>query len=105
MDGNLMHIIDLMELSRKLDKNLSRSLILNIIPNAIALNGVLFFRFGMLTSILVSQSPLVLGTINALLPVNDKPSDSPDPLAHDKVMQVLSDNTGSIKDNSLIAVQ
>jgi Cu2+-exporting ATPase len=105
MDGNLMHIIDLMELSRKLDKNLSRSLILNIIPNAIALNGVLFFRFGMLTSILVSQSPLVLGTINALLPVNDKPSDSPDPLADDKVMQVLSDNTGSIKDNSLIAVQ
>ena len=105
MDGNLMHIIDLMELSRKLDKNLSRSLILNIIPNAIALNGVLFFHFGMLTSILVSQSPLVLGTINALLPVNDKPSDSPDPLADDKVMQVLSDNTGSIKDNSLIAVQ
>jgi len=104
MDGNLMHIIDLMQLSRKLDKNLSRSLILNIIPNAIALNGVLFFRFGMLTSILVSQSPLVLGTINALFPVNNKSAHSPDSLADDKEMRTLSDSTDSIKDNSLLPV-
>ncbi|RUM93940.1 MAG: hypothetical protein DSZ28_05815 [Thiothrix sp.] len=104
MDGNLMHIIDLMELSRKLDKNLSRSLILNVIPNTIALGGVLFFRFGMLTTILVSQSPLVLGTINALFPVNSKSGHSPDPLAENKEMQMLSDNTDSIKDNSLASV-
>jgi len=76
MDGSLTHLPTLLELSRKLDKNLSRSLVLNIIPNAIALNGVLFFHFGMLTTMLISQSPLVMGTINALLPV--KPTKSVD---------------------------
>ncbi len=76
MDGDLGHIPDLMVLSKKLDKNLSRSLVLNIVPNVIALNGVLFLHFGMLTTMLISQSPLVLGTINALFPVNSKPEHS-----------------------------
>jgi Cu2+-exporting ATPase len=70
MDGSLTHLPTLIELSRKLDKNLSRSLVMNIVPNVIALNGVLFFHFGMLTTMLVSQSPLVMGTVNALLPVD-----------------------------------
>lgn len=73
MDGSLKHLPDLFELSMKLDKNLSRSLILNLIPNAIALNGVLFFHYGMLTAILVSQSAIVFGTINALLPLEKSP--------------------------------
>ena len=73
MDGNLRHIPGLMALSKKLDKNLSRSLVLNIVPNVIALNGVLFLHVGMLTTMLISQSPLVLGTINALFPVDSKP--------------------------------
>ena len=73
MDGNLRHIPDLMAHSKKLDKNLSRSLVLNIVPNVIALNGVLFLHFGMLTTMLISQSPLVLGTINAFFPVDNKP--------------------------------
>ena len=76
MDGNLTHLADLIDLSRNLEKNLSRSLVLNIIPNVIALNGILFFHFGMLTTMLVSQSPLFMGTINALLPVDSKPEHS-----------------------------
>ncbi len=78
MDGSLLHLPYLLELSRKLDKNLSRSLVLNIVPNVIALNGVLFFHFGMLTTMLVSQAPLVLGAFNALLPVEEKPAHSVD---------------------------
>lgn len=75
MDGSLARLPDLFELSMKLDKNLSRSLILNLIPNAIALNGVLFFHFGMLTTILVSQSALVFGGINALFPFEKNTTD------------------------------
>lgn len=75
MDGSLKHLPELYELSMKLDKNLSRSLILNLIPNAIALNGVLFFHFGMLTAILVSQSALVFGTVNALVSFEEKSTD------------------------------
>jgi len=104
MDGSLMHIPDLIELSRGLDENLSRSLILNIIPNIIALNGVLFFRFGMLTTMLVSQSPLVLGTVNALFPVNGKSARSPDSLADNKKKTMLSENTDLSKENPQISV-
>jgi len=104
MDGDLLHIPYLLELSRKLDKNLSRSLILNIAPNVIALNGVLFFHFGMLTTMLVSQAPLVLGTLNAIFPVDSKSAHSPDSLVDNKDKQMLSDNTDSIKENSLVSV-
>lgn len=69
MDGSLTHLPQLIELSRNLEKNLSRSLVLNIVPNGIALSGVLFFHFGILTTMMISQSPLVLGAINAFLPV------------------------------------
>lgn len=72
MDGSLTHLPYLLELSRQLDKNLSRSLVLNLVPNIIALNGVLFLHLGMLPTMLISQSPLVLGTINAVLPVQSK---------------------------------
>ena len=72
MDGSLTHIPQLFELSEKLDKNLSRSLILNLVPSAIALGGVFFFRLGMLTTILISQSSLAFGTFNALLPLRMK---------------------------------
>jgi Cu2+-exporting ATPase len=78
MDGSLSHLPQLLELSKKLEKNLSRSLVLNIVPNVIALNGVLFFHFGMLTTMMISQSPLVMGTINALLPVDAKSTHSLD---------------------------
>lgn len=72
MDGSLAHLPQLLELSRKLERNLSRSLVMNIVPNVIALNGVLFFHFGMLTTMMVSQSPLIMGTINAMLPVDSQ---------------------------------
>ena len=100
MDGNLLHVPHLFELSRKLDKNLSRSLILNIVPNAIALNGVLFFHFGMLTTMLVSQSPLVLGTLNALFPVDSKSAHTADDEMDD---HLIADGTDSDKTNLKIA--
>lgn len=99
MDASLMHFPYLLELSRKLDKNLSRSLVLNVIPNAVALYGVLFLHFGMLTTMLVSQSPLVLGTINALLPVDSKSEHSSDDEAEeaigvdDHLITIASDST------------
>jgi len=108
MDGTLTHIPELLELSRKLNRNLSRSLVLNIIPNVIALNGVLFFHFNILTSILASQSPLVLGTINALLPVDNKPTNTLDVDDEDEdgdertTENILPDATYSIENHQKI---
>jgi len=101
MDGNLRHIPDLILLSKKLDKNLSRSLVLNLIPNFIALNGVLFFNFGTLTTLMVSQSPLVLGAINAILPIDSKSNhpiagaDNGDNDRNSKEKTIFSDATDS----------
>ncbi len=72
LEGTLTHLPYLLELSLALDRNLKRSLAVNVIPSAITLSGVLFFKFGMLTSILISQSPLVLGAANALMPFEIK---------------------------------
>jgi len=101
MDGSLLHIPYLLELSRKLEKNLSRSLILNVVPNVIALNGVFFFHFGMLTTMMVSQSPLVLGTINALFPVDSKSAHSADDDVDIDKSPRLSDSTDSGEMNLL----
>lgn len=101
MDGSLLHIPYLFELSRKLDKNLSRSLILNIVPNVIALNGVLFFHFGMLTTMLVSQAPLVLGTLNALFPVDSQSTHS---VEDNKDDHLISDSKDSSEMNPMISV-
>lgn len=104
MDGSLLHIPYLLGLSRKLDKNLSRSLILNVVPNVIALNGVLFFHFGMLTTMLVSQAPLVLGTLNALFPVEHKSVHSIDDDVDIDESARLSESTDSGEMNSMISV-
>jgi heavy metal translocating P-type ATPase len=72
LDGTLSHLPYLFRLSSGLHRNLQRSLIINVVPSTVALYGVLFHNFGILTSVLVSQSPLVLGAANAYIPFNEK---------------------------------
>jgi len=72
LDGTLSNLPYLFRLSSSLHKNLQRSLMINVVPSAVALYGVLFHNFAILTSVLVSQSPLVLGTANAYIPFNEK---------------------------------
>lgn len=72
LDGTLMHLPYLFRLSSGLNKNLQRSLVINVVPSALALYGVLFHNFAMLTSVLLSESPLVLGAANAYVPFKEK---------------------------------
>ncbi|MGB5736831.1 MAG: heavy metal translocating P-type ATPase [Thiohalocapsa sp.] len=72
LDGTLSHLPYLFRLSAGLHRNLRRSLVINVIPSTVALYGVLFQNFGILTSVLVSQSPLVLGVANAYIPFKEK---------------------------------
>jgi Cu2+-exporting ATPase len=72
LDGTLMHLPYLFRLSEGLNKNLQRSLVINVAPSAVALYGVLFHNFAMLTSVLLSESPLVLGAANAYVPFKEK---------------------------------
>ncbi len=72
LDGTLSHLPYLFRLSAGLHRNLQRSLVINVIPSTVALYGALFQNFGILTSVLVSQSPLVLGSANAYIPFKEK---------------------------------
>ena len=72
LDGTLAHLPYLFRLSAALHRNLQRSLVINVVPSAMVLYGVLLHHFGMLFSVLLSQSPLVLGAANAYIPFNEK---------------------------------
>jgi len=72
LDGTLLHLPYLFRLSSGLHRNLQRSLVINVVPSAVVLYGVLLHNFGMLLSVVVSQSPLVLGAANAYIPFIEK---------------------------------
>lgn len=72
LDGTLLSLPYLFRLSSGLNKNLQRSLMINVVPSAVSLYGVMFLSFPMLTAVLLSQSPLVLGAANAYIPFKEK---------------------------------
>ena len=56
MDGSLKHLGDIVALSRRLDVNLRRSLMLCLVPSAINVAGAFFFNFSVLASLLVNTA-------------------------------------------------
>ncbi len=61
MDGSLKHLGDVVELSRRLDVNLRRSLMLCLVPSAVNLAGAFVFNFSILMSLLVSTACAAVG--------------------------------------------
>ena len=71
MDGSLSHLCDLFDISKNLDANLQKSLILTLAPGAITLSGAFLLHFGILTSLLVSTGFATVGVRNAMLPLKE----------------------------------
>lgn len=69
MDGSLNHLIDLFEISDSLEKNLQDCLLINIVPGAITIASVYLFRIDILLAVLISQTGLMVGIGNAMLPL------------------------------------
>lgn len=61
MDGSLKHLVDVVELSRRLDVNLNRSLMLCLVPSAVNIAGAFVFKFSILTSLLVNTACAAVG--------------------------------------------
>ncbi len=55
MDGSLDHLVPVVELSKRLEINLRRSLILCVIPSGANLLGAFVFKFNVLTALLVNN--------------------------------------------------
>jgi heavy metal translocating P-type ATPase len=56
MDGTLKHLLDVVELSRRLEVNLQRSLKLCLVPAAVNVAGAFVLNFSILTSLLVNTA-------------------------------------------------
>lgn len=56
MDGSLKHLVDVVELSKRLDVNLKRSLVLCLVPSAVNLAGAFFLHFSVLTALMVNTA-------------------------------------------------
>lgn len=69
MNGGLSQVGRLFDSAQRLEQNLERNLAITIIPGIIAMSGVLFFHFGMLTTIVLNQLGLAVGMINTLSPL------------------------------------
>jgi heavy metal translocating P-type ATPase len=61
MDGSLNHLVDVVELSRRLEVNLQRSLKLCLVPSAVNIAGAFVFNFSILTSLLVNTACAAVG--------------------------------------------
>lgn len=64
MDGSLKHLAEVMEVSRRLDVNLQRSLILCLVPSALNIAGAFVLHFNILTSLLVNTACAAVGVSN-----------------------------------------
>jgi heavy metal translocating P-type ATPase len=61
MDGSLNHLVATMELSKRLEINLRRSLILCLVPSFTNLCGAFLWNFNILTALLVNNAFATLG--------------------------------------------
>lgn len=69
MDGSLKSLTQLLDIANELDRNLTTSTIMTIVPGLICVGGVFFFHFGLLTSIILYNTALALSVSNAMLPL------------------------------------
>lgn len=67
MDGSLTHLATLFSHTQSFEKNLRRSLLITILPGFISMTGVLFFNFGIITTMIWNQIGLAAGMANTLL--------------------------------------
>lgn len=61
MDGSLNHLVEMVELSKRLDVNLKRSLALCLIPGVANFTGAFFLNFSILTSLLINNGVGAVG--------------------------------------------
>jgi len=66
MDGSLTQLYTLFDHAKHLEDNFYRSLFITILPGFISMSGVLFFNFGIVTTILLNQAALAVGLVNSL---------------------------------------
>ncbi|MEK8019099.1 MAG: heavy metal translocating P-type ATPase [Candidatus Parabeggiatoa sp.] len=71
MDGSLSHLVQLFDLSKRLEANLQKSLALTLAPGISSLSSAFFLHFNIMTSLLIIMIFVSLGIRNAVLPLRE----------------------------------
>jgi Cu2+-exporting ATPase len=69
MDGTLVNLPEIFEISKNLESNLQNSLKLSIVPGIIKIGGLLLFNLGILASILIDVLFFFITVGNSMLPL------------------------------------
>ena len=69
MDGTLNKLIPLLDIANNLDRNLTRSTIMTVLPGVICVGGVFFFHFGLISAMMLYSCGLVASISNAMWPL------------------------------------
>ncbi len=69
MEDNLSKLIDLMDISRGLDRNIVVSWQLILVPNALCIAGAFFLGFGVMASVLANNVAAIAALVNGLRPL------------------------------------
>ncbi len=69
MDGSLSHLPELFELADSLEANLKKTLFTLMVPGVLNLSGMFLFHLGLLGVIVISNTGVALGIVNAMSPL------------------------------------
>jgi len=67
MDGTLSHLCDLFDISKSVEVNLQKSLIMTLSPTVINVGGAFLLNLGFVTSLIINQVVVFVGVGNAML--------------------------------------
>lgn len=68
MDGTLNKLVPLLNIAKDLDRNLTTSTIMTVLPGVICVGGVFFLHFGLISAITMYSVGLLASVSNAMLP-------------------------------------
>jgi heavy metal translocating P-type ATPase len=69
MEDNLSKLLDLMDISRALDRNIMVSWQIILVPNALCIAGAFFLGFGVMASVLANNVAAIAALVNGLRPL------------------------------------
>lgn len=83
MEESLNRLIDFIDISQMLERNVRTSWHLILVPNLLCIGGAFFFGFGVMASVLANNVAAIAALANGLLPLRKIASEAkPPPLAH-----------------------
>lgn len=78
MEENLYHIIELLKLSKNLDRNLKTGFNILLVPSVIGIGGVFLSNIGFITIVMIKNISFLAAMANAIYPLKSLKQENQD---------------------------